>query len=289
MLSAQDIRQFFRLSRPINLLIAWLTFALAAYISDYGRWQLLENPHFWAEGGLILAVMATGYWINDVYDFRIDRINKPARTVVGAFLSTKKVITAYLVWVFLASGASLLLPLKYILLNLGAIAALWLYAHFFKRYAVVGNLVVATLTALVVLAGALLYTLRLPLLWMIGFAFLVTLVREVVKDVEDLRGDMRYHLRTLPILLGIRGSKRVIGWLYILLSLATLAPFVTEGLLVRTLPWAYLVSVLVLVALPLVYMYVRLQAAARPTDFSWHSRRLKWVMLGGWVALLLLA
>lgn len=289
MFTPRDAGLLVRMTRPANVAIALATFTVAGYLSYRGSLALWADPWFWAEAGLLVLIMASGYWVNDVYDFRIDRINRPERAWVGAAISTKKVLTVYFGVVFVCAVASALLPLKYLLLNLGALLGLGLYARYLKRTPLWGNLVIASLTAFVVLAGALLHLLRLPLLWMIGFAFLATLVREVVKDAEDLRGDLRYGLKTLPATVGLRATGRWVALGYGLLLLAVWVPAATALARGAAVPWGYLAVVGTTVQLPVVVGLVRLRRAARPTDYRWHSGLLKAILPGGLLALLMLA
>lgn len=285
----RDAGYFLRLSRPLNLLIAAVTFSLAAYISALNSWIFWQNRLYWQELGLIMVIMATGYWINDVYDHRIDRVNKPQRTWISTHISAKKVITGYLVATFCVLVATLFLPPKYMLLNGGAVVALLLYARYLKRAAIVGNLMVATLSALVVLAGALLYHLKLPLLWGMIFAFGVSLIREVVKDVEDLRGDMQHGLRTFPILMGIGATKRLLAVFYLLFLAAVLLPyFIYPYTRYAVWPLPYLLYTLGAVVPVLLWGMLLLGRARRPTDFGRQSRLLKLLMALGLGGILLL-
>jgi 4-hydroxybenzoate polyprenyltransferase len=284
----RDTQLFWRITRPGNLLIAAVTFAVATFLSSQRSFSFVADGAFWGELVIIIVIMAAGYWVNDAYDYKIDRINKPQRTVVGPHLSRKKVLSVYFAVNWLAMTASLALPPKFILVNGCAAVSLYLYASYFKRTAVVGNLIVASLTALVVLAGALLYHLKLALLWGMVFAFLITFLREVTKDIEDIRGDLQHGLHTLPILVGIRGAKWVLLVGHVLTIMACWVPVVVHPLMgePRVAPYAF--ASLMLVQIPLGYVLVLLRTARRPTDFGPQATVLKAVIAGGLVSLLLL-
>jgi 4-hydroxybenzoate polyprenyltransferase len=288
MLHPRDLATLWRLARPVNLGVAGLTFALSAYISGLHTFAFVQDPVFWAQLLLLLGIMAGGYWVNDVYDRRIDRINKPHRALISTHISAKKVITVYVVASALQVGISLFLPLKFALLNTGAILCLLVYARSLKRRAFVGNVAIAILSGMVLLAGAFLYHLKLALLWGIGFASLITLLREMVKDVEDMRGDMQHGLRTFPILMGIGTTKRLLGVFYVLLLLACLAPVAVHGLAEDNWLVPYLLYQLVVVVPVLVWARVQLSWARLPADFGLQSRLLKLIMLLGMFSLLLL-
>ncbi|MBX3102499.1 MAG: UbiA family prenyltransferase [Bacteroidetes bacterium] len=288
MLTPRDIGYLWRLSRPLNLGIGALTFGLSAYISGLHSWGFLQDALFWAELTLLVGIMAGGYWINDVYDRRIDLVNKPGKTLISTHISAKKVLTCYWVAFLVLGTASLFLPLKFLLLNLGALMALHTYARVLKRRAILGNVLIAILAGLVVLAGALLYHLKLALLWGIGFAILTTLIREIVKDVEDMRGDMQHGLRTFPILMGISASKRLLGIFYTLLLAACLAPLPLHYRLNGIWLWPYLLYHTLGVIPLIVWARIRLSWARQPHDFGKQSQLLKLIMLLGLFSLLLL-
>jgi 4-hydroxybenzoate polyprenyltransferase len=279
-----------RISRPANLLIATLTYTLAAWLSFGKSLAFLGYGLYYLQGGLMLLIMASGYWINDVFDYKIDRINKPHRVVIGAYISAKKVLSIYWAVILGCTVASLWLPPKFLLINLVATALLFLYALRFKRAAVVGNLIVATLTSLVVFAGAWLHNpLRISLLGGMAFAFLVTLLREITKDVEDLKGDIAYGLRTLPAVIGIRPTRVWLVGGYGLLVLACNLPVVFHYGLWGEIPWLYWGFSVVAVQLPLGYLGYKTALAVRTADFARLSLGLKLVILPGLLSLLLLA
>jgi 4-hydroxybenzoate polyprenyltransferase len=288
MLTSKDLYYFVRIARPNNLGIALLTYGAAAYVSARWQWHFAADPRFWLEGLLIILIMATGYWVNDVYDFKIDRVNKPSRTYVGAYLSRKKVLTAYFAVLGFIALASLLLPFKFLLLNYPAMGALYVYARFYKRAAVVGNLIIASLTSAVILAGGFLYYLKMPQAWMMAFAFLITFIREVTKDVEDIRGDLQFGLRTLPILVGIRNTKRLLAVSYVAMLAACNLPLVVQYGWNHTLNLPYLTASLLGVQLPLLYNVWLLAKAYKPADFGRQSALLKIYMLTGLLSTLLL-
>ncbi len=283
-----DWYYLFRLSRPPNLIIAWLCFVVAAHISSLWQWDFFSDSLFWLESFLMLSIMAAGYWINDVYDYRIDRINKPNKVWVNAHISSKKVITAYIFANLISVILTLLLPIKFWIINYFAIITLYLYARFFKRASVLGNLVVSGLTGLVVLAGALLYHLKLPLVWMMLFSFVINFIREVTKDIEDLEGDMQYRLFTLPIQIGIPATRRILIMAHWLLTLLCHLPFWFHFYLANEYLLEYIYLSLLLVQAPLLYNLWLLRHATQPSDFKLQSLCLKIIMPAGIITLLFL-
>jgi 4-hydroxybenzoate polyprenyltransferase len=256
---------FLKLTRPLNLLIIAITMGLMRYGVINGNLQrgmnqlmvaldLQERPHspaalgaqmpLWQFGLLIISTMliaAAGNIINDYFDTRIDRINKPGEVIVGRSVKRRVAITAHLV----LSGVGFLLAaivawrsgmLQLLAIPAFAIAALWTYSTTLKRQLIIGNLMIAVLAALVPLTVGLY---EIPLMqqafseeqyltlpggeqimlvpafkdlwyWILGysaFAFMSTLVRELQKDMADVRGDLAGGCRTVPIAWGMRWAR----------------------------------------------------------------------------------
>jgi 4-hydroxybenzoate polyprenyltransferase len=288
-LMMRSIGYFFHLSRPVNVFITLLAFLISALIGSGRDWSFLFDLKFYAAALCLVMVTATGYWVNDVFDFKIDRVNKPRRVIVNAQLSVKKVLSVYFVVVLgILAFSWLFLDWALTIINAGAIALLFAYAGLLKRTTMVGNLVVAALTALVVYYAAVLYQPGAALFWAGVFAFEVNFIREVVKDIEDIEGDLRFKLQTLPIRIGIKGAKRVLFVAYSLFLLSCPTPFVEEYLRYGYLNWAYLVVVVLGVMLPALALMLDLRNCSAKEHFSRQSKYLKYLILSGMLTILLL-
>jgi 4-hydroxybenzoate polyprenyltransferase len=167
-----------------------------------------------------VLVASAGYIINDYFDTKIDRINKPDRIVIDKGIKRDKAI--YLHWIL--SAVAVLLGfylawkighLKFGFIHLLSVGLLWFYSTTFKREFFIGNLIVAVLTGMVVLLVGLyepkIYqTSHSSFNFILGygfFAFIISLAREIIKDMEDIKGDAAHHCRTVPIVMGIKGGK----------------------------------------------------------------------------------
>ncbi|MEL6192999.1 MAG: UbiA family prenyltransferase [Bacteroidota bacterium] len=290
----RDLKYFFLISRPVNVLISFISFGLACFIASSRHVHFISHEMFWATSLMIILIAATGYWINDIYDFKIDRINRPDRTVVNAILSVKKVLTGYII------GISIILLFSVVfigyykrhpeitLINILSVGLLFVYASFLKKVGVVGNFVIGLLIILVVLLGGYLYGINFTLLWMMAFAFQITLIREITKDVQDIKGDLAYKLRTLPIQIGMEATKQVLLILYILFLISCLLPVIIK--LIRTGEWLfpYLVSSVLLVQIPTIWLIQKMMKAKEPEDFAYQSGFLKLLMLSGIITLFFL-
>jgi 4-hydroxybenzoate polyprenyltransferase len=285
----KDIQYFFLLSRPLNVLITLVAFALSVHIAIGDLRLGLEDRQFWYACICLIAITATGYWVNDAFDFKIDRENRPLKVIVNAHLSVKKVLTAYFTVTVMVLGFSALFqPPVLLAVNAGAVALLFLYAWFLKRTTVVGNIVIALLTALVVYYAALLYLPRTALMWTIMFAFEVTFIREVVKDMEDMKGDLMFKLQTLPIKIGIRGTKSVIYVSYVIFLFSCYLPILEAILRHQPLNLPYLITSILLVQIPAIYLILKLRDAEQSKGFRVQSQMLKGLIFAGMVPILFL-
>lgn len=245
--------------------------------------QILATERF---NLLLLAtfcVAAAGYIINDYYDIKIDVINKPRRQVVGKTINRRQAMMAHL----LLSGIGVLvgwvLSWPVGLLNLLATLLLWGYSARLKSIFLVGNLVIGLLSALMVLVVALHYGKSTTAVWAYAlFSFLISLVREMIKDMEDVKGDASFGRRTLPIVLGIPATKGVIYGILVLFFATILL-----AMAYRAHDIFFSLYMVLLVLLPGAMLLHALQKADRKRDFSRLSRWCKGLMLLGILSMLL--
>jgi len=244
----------------------------------------------WRFGLLVLATLcigAAGYIINDYYDVKIDAINRPGRLVVGRAINRRRAMLAHLLLSGLGVGIGGLLSPLLGAVNLGSALLLWGYSVRFKRVALVGNLSIATLTAALVLLPELQLRTGTGSVWAYALAaFLLTVVREIVKDVEDMRGDAQHDCHTLPIVWGVARTKWVTGF-FLACLLMLVAGAVAEGLWHG--PVLLGIWLLALVLGPLVVLARLLWRADRRRHFAELSTWCKGIMLAGVLSMLLVA
>lgn len=305
---------FLRLIRYKNLFIIALLQVLLRYglllpiLAHYGINPVLTDLRF---GLLIVSTIllaASGYVINDYFDIRIDRINRPDTVLVGKhikrrtalFLHVLLTVTGVFVGLFLAYVAR---KENYALMYILIPALLWYYSTTFKRHAVIGNLIISMLTALVpyvvvslefamlarVHGEAILQTNACSTAWFwttgfAFFAFITNLIREIIKDTEDLRGDKAVGCRTLPIAIGVNFTK-------ILVSLMVIGSVVTLWLLfffipeVQNIPYAATYFILCL-SIPYLLLLFQLYRSKSSNGFHTASSISKVIMLLGIVFIL---
>ena len=269
-----------------NLLIMLLCLALVRaglLLPELPLRTSLLAPRF---GLLVLAallVAAAGYIINDYYDVKIDAINRPDRLVIGRVVHRRKAMLAHLV----LNGAGVLLAggLHPVLgaVTLGTALLLWGYSARFKRVALAGNASIATLTAALVLLPELQLQLARndshSVVWPYALAaFLLTMVREILKDVEDMRGDAQHGCRTLPLVVGVARTKWVVGLFLACLALLTLG---ATGRLFVSGHWPLGTWLVLLVLLPMAQLARLLLRADRRRHFGKLSTWCKGIMLAG--------
>jgi len=178
--------------------------------------QLVQAPDFFLLCLSTVCIAAAGYIINDYYDVKIDLINKPEKVVVGKEMRRRVAMFNHTFLNFLGIGLGALISLKLAAVNFLSAYLLWLYSNQLKRKPLVGNMAISLLTAASILVVGVYYEFNYKIHIFALFAFFISLIREVIKDMEDLRGDMHFGCRTLPIVWGIRKTKTFI---YALLAL----------------------------------------------------------------------
>lgn len=171
--------------------------------------------------------IASGYIINSFYDSKKDLINKPNKTMLDRLVSQKTKLQVYFGLNFLVFLMAMLVSWRAALFFSSYIFLIWFYSHKIKKYPIVGN-IMAALLAVLPFFGILLYYFKIDGLlenvqnekyYVIfahaSFLFLLILIREMIKDLENIKGDMAQNYRTLPVILGESFSKKVITFLII--------------------------------------------------------------------------
>lgn len=247
-----------------------------------------------------VCIAAAGYIINDYFDLQIDAINKPQKLIVDKIIKRRWAIIWH--WVLSASGIALSLFISYktgswiiAIINFVCVVLLWFYSTTFKKKLLTGNVIIAALTAWVIVvvyffAGASLGIwqhqsslidqrkfFKFCILYA-GFAFIVSLIREVVKDLEDMDGDAKYNCKTMPIVWGVPPSK-VFTAVWIIVCIGAL---VVVQLYVWQSGWWYIaLYIIFLIVAPLFYILKKLYQAEQPSDYHSISSMVKFVMLTG--------
>lgn len=223
----QKLIETLKLIRVINCIMAMLGVALGAHLVTS------ELAYYGPMMAALCAglVCAAGNIVNDLVDIDIDRINRPRRVLVRQALSRRYVITLAIILNMAALGVALTVSTAVALIGLVAVGLLMAYNLWFKRVTFLGNIVIALLGGLTFLTGGMAvdvagaFQLPGPLIPAL-FAFLFHLVREIIKDVQDIEGDRRLGVKTLPQAIGVGWSLRLALGFFLVLVAATLVPIV---------------------------------------------------------------
>lgn len=252
---------------------------------------------------LTTILMAVGgYVINDYFDVKIDRINRPDKQVVNRIISARGAIKLHI----LLNGVAILLGF-YLAYRIRAISfglifpfisgLLWIYSAKYKRMLFWGNFIVSAMTAVVILIvwlfeffwlrmnGELFITVIGDIRWVtkmfLGyamFAFLLSMVREIIKDMEDAEGDASYGCKTLPLVAGMQRTRYLVAVLVIItMAILGYAQLVLFRLNLLMVFWYFIVAVQV----PTAYLLIKLLSARDKEDYHFLSVLCKLIMVSG--------
>ncbi len=307
MIKSNAVPAFFRLVRWPNLLFIALTqslFYFCILIPSFNQDRPVHGNILQLADFLLLSlssvlIAAAGYIINDYFDLHIDRVNKPGKIVVEKIIKRRWAI----IWHWILSGTGIAIGFylswktRNIFIgpsNLLCVLLLWFYSTTFKKKLLIGNLLISFLTAWVIgvlylcefrlhrfvdpeFHGALSRVYKFAVLYA-SFAFIISLVREVVKDMEDMEGDARYGCRTMPVVWGLNAAKFFcVSWLMVLVIALILLQFY----ILQYKWWLVIAFTCFGVIYPILRILKNLTRAAGPAQFHRLSRMIKAVMLMG--------
>jgi 4-hydroxybenzoate polyprenyltransferase len=308
------ITAFLRLIRWQNLVFIALTQCLFFFCVFHSLAADRPSfPSFYYRGFYLLMaasllIAAAGYIINDYFDMHIDAINKPAKVVVDKVVRRRWAIMWHLILSFIGIAISICFSWLFsnsiiAFGNILCVVLLWFYSTTFKKKLLAGNVIISALTAWVILVIYFAFTDGSTSLWphgnvpadfnsrklfkftilYAGFAFIVSLIREVVKDLEDMEGDAKYNCRTMPIVWGVPVTKVFAAvWLVVCIAALTIVQVYAWQLGWR---WSTLYSV-VLIIIPMIITLKNLHRAVTAADYHKLSTLIKFIMLAGILSML---
>lgn len=309
-----SVSAFFRLIRYPNLIFIALTQTLFYFIIQKPAFlnnakeiapQLGDNDFYLLLISSVL-IAAGGYIINDYFDMDIDNVNKPHKLVIGKLISRRWAMLLHMLLSVIGLFLTALVAIHInnvllLVLNFLSVVLLLFYSTTFKKKLLIGNVIISLLTAWVVGVlfiaelkftdlndllqnnGVIQRLYKYTLVYA-GFAFVVSLVREVIKDAEDIVGDKKYGCTTMPIVWGINVAKIYAAtWLVVLMGVLIAIFFYT---IINN--WIWLVSLICLVLIIyLIFILVRIKKAITTKDFAYISNQIKLLMLVGILSILL--
>ena len=298
---------FLKLIRTQNLLIIAFTQYMVRWCLLYPLLLVhdfelqLSNFQFFLLVLSTVMIAAAGYIINDYFDVVIDKVNKPERLVIDKGVKRRVAMGAHVVINILAVLIAFYVSyqagsMKLIIFHVLCATGLWFYSTNFKRQFLIGNILISLFTSLVPfivgvyelmpvhkIYAEMIDETSLNQEWrfVIGisfFAFITTLIREIIKDMEDVEGDERYGCKTMPIVIGMRASRNIT----IVLAVITM----TFLVYFQTIKWSTgnLVGSLYIgigLQLPFIYLIYRIIMAKEKKDYKVAGNVAKLIMLLG--------
>ncbi len=305
-----SVKAFLKLIRWPNLFFIVLTQMLFRYFilpfvyqnshSGYESIKLSESL-FYLLVFASVSIAAAGYIINDYFDVNIDQVNKSSKVIIGKFIKRRSAILLHALLSCIGLLLSIYIGYKlnnYLIpvFNFLAINILWFYSSTFKRKILIGNVLISLLTAWVILVLTLAeYRFRISpgdVVWQsllklsflyAGFAFIISLIREVIKDMEDVEGDLKYDCKTMPIVWGMPVAKVFTGvWIVVLTGM-----LVAIQIYVLQLGWwiSVLYS-LIAIVIPLLWVLKKLYKATTTAEFHQLSSVVKFIMFTGIISMI---
>lgn len=247
-----------------------------------------------------VLIAAAGYIINDYFDLNIDQVNKPDKVIIDRVIRRRKALALHILLSVLAIGFSFIVDLRAgsKIAGLSAVICvilLFFYSTTLKKKFLIGNVLVAAITAWSIIAltwfeGNQFFLskaragnleiekiFRLTVLYT-GFAFIISLIREVVKDMEDVEGDRKYGCKTMPIVWGYNATKVfVMVWLIVLIAMVG----TTQVYVIQFGWWISIIYSVFLIIGPLLNISAKLFSAQTPVHYHKLSSLIKLVMLTG--------
>ena len=275
----ERILSVIKICRPLNVLIVFLTVMVAGFICSNNN-EILFQIFLAAFSASVIA--AGGYIINDIFDIQIDRVNRPDRPLVSGKITIQSAIVYYIS--FSVTGLILAILINYTAFIIAVLAflLLFIYSYKFKSVTLFSNFSIALLTGLTFIYGGvsvnnISYAI-IPAL----FALLINFIREIIKDMEDIRGDSKNGIKTFPSKFGFSFTKNFIVIISSLLILFTCYPYIF-----RLYKIEYFIIVMSIVNPILVYVLVSIYKNDSVSNLNKLSFILKLDMIFGLSAIFL--
>ena len=306
----KKITAFFQIIRWQNLLfivVAQLLFhycILQPNLAQINELPQIKNNHLLFIIFASVLIAAGGNIINDYFDLNIDKINKPEKLIVDKYISRRWAIFLHLFLSLTGIMCSVYVAHRLNLFwlsvaNTLTVLLLFIYSSSLKKKLLIGNIVVSVLTAWVILVLVIpeynipknstefktnIYDkiLRLGILYS-SFSFIISVIREVIKDMEDVDGDRKNGCTTMPIVLGLNATKTFVAvWLIVLIALLVIA----QVYVIRFKWWFSILYATTFLIIPLLIVLKQLFTAQSSADFHKLSSTIKWIMFAGILSML---
>lgn len=227
-----------------------------------------------------VCVVASGYIINNFYDAKVDRINRPIKSKIDSFIKQETKLSLYFFLNFIGFLTAYLVSYKAALFFAAYIFGIWLYSHKLKKYPFTGSLTATILTIQPFFAIFVYYKNFSKIIFVHAiFLFLVIMVREFIKDLESIKGAVANNYDTFPVVYGEKRTKQ----LSILLIVLTLFP---AAILFTYPAISYMKYYFYFAAIVLVYVSIYLWKAKTRNQYIRLHTILKLLLLFGILSLI---
>lgn len=311
------VKSFFKLIRWQNLLMTAMMMLLVYHcvmspLSYFSSVDVFPPSYTFVLLVVSLVfIVAGGYVINDWFDVETDKFNKPDKVLIPNVFSQKEAKLFYVILTFIGLVTGLISSIMvlnvdfYVLFAVIALIACLLYSYSstYKRKLLVGNLIVSSLVAIAVFLPYIFEILYLSdnllmlstckelaknivyfvLIYTI-FAFVLTFIREIIKDVEDVDGDGKTHCRTIPVVYGLRKTKTIL-YVFVIFLLILLSFY---GFILFELELFMAFSCIIIVGLSSLLLILKIYKAKEYKEFSWMSVLAKVMMFIGLLSMVFL-
>lgn len=275
----EKILLIIKITRPLNVLIVFLTVLVAGFICSENN-EIITDTILAGISASFIA--AAGYIINDYFDIKIDKINRPTRPLASGSLGKNSAIIFYFIISLFGLALALSINKAAFFIAVFTIVLLLVYSYKFKSITLLGNLSVAVLTGLTfIYGGASVRNITFAIIPAL-FAFLINFIREIVKDMEDVEGDVRNGIESFPYRFGFAFAKNFILLVTVILILLTCYPFIFKLYKIE-----YFIIVMSIVNPVLVYFLVSIFKNDSVTNLNKLSFILKLNMIFGLSAIIL--
>lgn len=267
-----------KISRPINVLITFLVVVVAILISQ--KSPTAFSTVFMASLSAAF-VTAAGNIINDLFDIETDKISHPNRVLVKGIITKNEAWYVYLFLNFCAMLIAAILSYRLLLIVIVSILILYIYSVYLKKIILISNITISGLTGLAFIYGGLTVENTEAAVIPALFAFLINLIREIVKDIQDVEGDKKQNIITLPVKHGIKFAKSLAAIITIILIAFTFYPFWE-----RIYKIEYFLIIMIFVN-PILVLCIKNLLQKNESNFALISNLLKLNMITGLIAIYL--
>jgi len=270
---------YVELSRPLNGIIAFISAWLGGIFAGGHKIENITHVKLIYVSIAALLLLSAGNAINDYCDFNIDKINKPKRPIPSGRINRFHALIFSLIMMFFGIGLGVLINLYAVGIAILVCCLLMSYAVWLKRTPFIGNLVVSSLTSITFISGGVAIGIVHGTIIPAIFAFLFTTAREIVKDIEDIEGDIKNNLNTLAIL------NPKLATFVALVFMASVIIFSPIPYLFGWYTWHYLAVIILGVDIVLIVLGYRLWKDASKTSCALVQRWMKWDIFIGLAAI----